>query len=53
LRRQMALCGGARTVTIRHERTVRVRAVPTVRALRRPVRQQPGPAVPASRRAAA
>lgn len=52
LRRQLALCGDVRTVTVRHERT-RVRMVATARAPRRPARLAPALAAPTRRRVAA
>jgi len=45
LRQQLALCGDARRVTIRHER-IRARPLVTVRATRRPVRPPTLPAQP-------
>ncbi len=51
LRQQLALCGDARTVTIRHERT-RARPMVTARAARRPVRPLALPAQVRHREAA-
>jgi len=53
LRRELAMTGDSRAVTIRHGRIVGARAVSTVRAGRRVSRPAPAPAQQPRRRAAA
>jgi hypothetical protein len=52
LRRQLALCGDVRMVTVRHER-IRARPAAMARPSRRPARPAPVPAVRPRQRVAA